>query len=210
MTWKNVTVRQWQELCDLYTGDAEDIKTPTISILTGMTEAQVDSLSAEEREDLLKKFNFIHEMPDGVPQKFIEVNGRRYRCVYDVRQIKAARYIESKHFASDPNGNLHRIAASMIHPQRRGWLGWKDDRYDAARHEEYANDMLDAPVTAVLGSVLFFCEVYRAWIKSSEDYLVKEMISKGIQKQEAEILVTTLSTVMDGTIMLKLSPSMNG
>ena len=195
-------------MCDLYTGDADDVKTPTIAILTGMTEAQVDGLTAEERQRYLDKFNFVHEMPQGQPRKFIAVNGRRYRCVYDVRQIRAARYIESKVFAQDPNGNLHRIAASMVVPQRRTWLGWRDAKYDATRHEQYAEDMLDAPIPAVLGSVLFFCDVYRKWMATSRDYLIRQMMTK-MTKEEASEVYQGLLRVMDGTTTLSLSPNTN-
>lgn len=210
MTWKNVTVRQWQELCDLHTTEANDpdadLNTPMIAIMTGMTLTQIDSLSKGDRDALIRKFSFIKEVPKGEPQRYIDVNGRRYRCVYDIRQMKTARYIESKYFASDPNGNLHRIAASMVHPMRRGWFGWRDAKYDAARHEEYANDMLDAPVTAIFGSVLFFCEVYKWSIRNLVDYLIPQMMVMGMTRIQAEAVVISLSDVMDGITTLRLSP----
>lgn len=210
MTWNDVTVRQWQQLCDLYTGDANDVKTPTIAILTGMTEAQVDGLPAETRQQLLDKFAFTAQAPDGVNVKFIKVNGRRYRCVYDVRQIRAARYIESKIFSKDPNGNIHRIAASMVVPQRRTWLRWRDAKYDATRHEQYAEDMLDVPIPIVLGSVLFFCDVYRNWIANSQGYLIKSIAATlKMTAREAGDLVLALQNVMDGILTLKRSPNTN-
>ena len=199
--WKDVTVFQWQQLTDLYTSKGDDLITPTISILSGMTEAQVDSLPLSERNALAKKYDFVHTEPEAKPEKFIEVNGRRYKCVYDVRNIPAARYIEGKHFAQDPNGNLHKIAASMVLPMKRTFWGWRVEKYNAAQHEQYANDMLAAPITSVLGSVVFFCEVYKRSIKNLGGYLENQMKtipgSKGIAQ--------ALGEVMDGITAFQLS-----
>lgn len=204
MTWRDVTVFQWQQLNEIYTGEhdytANQLETMTLSILLNMTEAEVDSQTEQWRRDKLKEIHFVHEPPKGKPEQYIKVNGRRYRCVYDVRKIRAARYIEAKHFGKKPEENLHRIAASMIVPQRRRWFGWEDAGYEATRHEEYANDLLMAPITAVMGSVVFFCEVYRRWMGSSLDYLAQEMMEKGLTKEEATGVAMDLWRFTDGTI----------
>ena len=202
MTWHDVTVFQWQQLNELYTGEQDyteaQLETMTLGILLNMTEAEVDSQTAQWRRDKLIEINFVHVPPAGKPQRFIKVNGRRYRCIYDVRQIRAARYIEAKHFGKKPEENLHKIAASMVIPQRRTWFGWRDAEYDAAKHLQYANDLLMAPVTAVMGSVVFFCEVYRRWMAGSLDYLSAEMMAKGLTKEEATGVVMHLWRFTDG------------
>lgn len=202
MTWNDVTVFQWQQLNELYTGEQDytekQLETITLGILLNMTEAEVDSQTEGWRREKLIQINFVHVPPSGKPQRYIKVNGRRYRCIYDVRQIRAARYIEAKHFGKQPEQNLHKIAASMVIPQRRAWYGWRDAEYDAANHLQYANDLLMAPVTAVMGSVVFFCEVYRRWMGDSLDYLSEEMMAKGLTKEEATGVVMDLWRFTDG------------
>ena len=204
MTWKNVNVFQWQQIVDLFTKSKDlnelDLAVKCATIVTGMTEHQIDSLSIAELNPLLKSIDFIHQEIKPQPENFIKVNGRKYKCIYDVRKIPASRYIESKHFAQDVNGNLHRIAASMVLPMKKTLFGWKVDKYDASKHEEYAQDLLEAPVTAVLGSVVFFCLVYRNWIKASKDYLVQEMTEKKLTKYQAEVLYQILCETLDGFI----------
>jgi hypothetical protein len=206
MTWKDINVFQWQQITDLFTKGSDgltdlDLAVKAAAIVMGLTEHQIDSLPIDELRPLMDDIKFLHGDLKPDPVKVIKVNGKRYRCIYDVRKLPAARYIESKYFASDTNGNLHRIAACMVMPQKRNWLGmWVDDKYDAAKHADYAEDMLAAPITAVLGSVVFFYQVYNNWIKSSKDYLIREMVMKGMSKYQAEKVYIHLCEVMGGFI----------
>lgn len=213
-SWENITVFQWQQIVEALkkvTSETQDFDIDTLiaSIVTGKTEAQIDSLPLDEVRSLFVKTKFVNEELKPKPLKYISVNGRRYRCIYDVRKIPAARYIETKHFGNDVPGNLHRIAACMVMPQKKHWLfGWKDDKYDAGKHSDYAQDMLEAPITAIYGSVVFFYLVFRGWIKISKDYLKQEMMSKGMTEYQAESLYIHLCESMDGFIKHQSLPSM--
>ncbi len=204
MTWKDINVFQWQQIVHLFTKEKDlnelDLAVKCVGIITGLTEHQIDSLPISDLNPLLKSINFIHEEIKPEPAKYIKVGKKRYKCIYDVRKIPAARYIESKHFAQDVNGNLHKIAACLVLPMKKTIFGWKVDKYDASKHDEYSQDMLEAPIYNVLGSVVFFCLVYRNWIKASQDYLTQEMMEKGITRYQAEILYQTLCDTMDGFI----------
>lgn len=202
MTWNNVTVFQYQQINDLYANAKDmtdlDLSIKVTSILKNMTEHQIDSLPVKELGPLLESISFVHTDIQPQAVDFIKVNGRVYKCIYDVRNIPAARYIESKHFSSDVMGNLHKIFACMVIPQKKTWFGWKDDKYDASKHSEYAQDILEAPVVNVLGSVVFFYQVYRLWIKNSKDYLVKQMMEGGVTEKKAVEGWEALCTIMDG------------
>lgn len=180
-TWSDITVFQWQQLMNLYREEGNsnlDLVVRAGSIVTGKTEHEIDALTMTQLNDLGRALAFVHTEIPAKPARFIKVGGRRYRCIYDVRKMPAARYIEAKHFGQDLHNNLHRLAASMVWPQRRFLkVGpWVDDRYDAARHSEYAEDMLAAPITAVFGSVVFFCEVYLRSISNLQGFMVEAML----------------------------------
>lgn len=178
-----------------------DLAYKVTGIVMDLTENQIDSLPLNQLKPLLAEVKFVHEDPKPQPQKYIEVNGKRYRCIYDVRKMPAARYIETKYFDQDRISNLHKLAAGMVMPQRKNWLGqWVDDKFDAAMHTAYAEDMLAAPITAVLGSVVFFYQVYNNWIRSSKDYLISQMILTGMSKYQAEKLYIHLCETLDGYI----------
>jgi hypothetical protein len=212
MNWSNVTVFQYQQINDIYANSKDltdlDLSIKVTSILKNMTEHQIDSLPVKELGPLLESIAFVHEeiQPQAVDR--IKINGRVYKCIYDVRNIPAARYIESKHFSSDVMGNLHKIFACMVIPQKKTWFGWKDDKYDASKHSDYAQDILEAPIVNVLGSVVFFYQVYRLWIKNSKDYLVNQMMEQGVERKKAEEVHQVLCTIMDGYTKPNWLPSL--
>ena len=210
-TWNDINVGQWQQLMTIFGeqgNSALDLIVRPASIIMDRTEHDLDSLTLIEINAIGKDIAFVHTAVEPRGEQYIHARGRRYRCVYDIYRMPAARYIESKVFGQDVHKELHKVAACMVMPQKRNWLfGWMDDKYDAARHSEYAEDMLHAPIPAVLGSVLFFCEVYLKLIKSSRVYLVAELMKRQILPlSQAEDIVNNLCDVMDGIIRPSRSP----
>lgn len=207
-SWDHVTVRQYQDLTNLYFehGNSElDLIVKSAHILTGKPEEYWDSLSISDLNEVGAMLKFTHTEIKPQPVRHIKVNGRRFRCVYDVRRLPAARYIETKVFTGQGTvtDKLHQIAASMVYPQKRlfGFGFWVDDEYRADLHADYAADMLEAPITAVLGSVVFFCEVYLKSIWSLKHYLVKELTTKTkMPMPEARHVVEALCRSTGGII----------
>ena len=205
-SWQDINVYQWQQLCHVFadmSNSSLDMVVKSAAIVLNKTEHEIDSLPIGELNKIAKQLAFTHEEVKPKAVRWIDVNGKRYRCIYDVRNIPAARYIESKVFGENPNDNLHRIAASMVIPQKRLYgIGFHvDDKYDASKHEEYANDMLSAPITEVLGSVVFFCEIYLRSIKSLRTYLVAAMLRTGAMTMaQAEARYQDLCSGLGGII----------
>ena len=135
------------------------------------------------------------------------VNGRRYRCIYDIRNLPTARYLETKYFANDIVFNLHKIGASLVSPLKFTWKGFKLCKYDASKHEDYANDLLEAKFVEVYGSVVFFCQIFKTLIENSKDYLMLESQMNDQMKMVGQ-LVEALWTNLDGFTKLPLLPNM--
>jgi hypothetical protein len=212
MNWKDVTVWQWQQIQNLLVkreGLTElDIAVKSLEILTYQTENQIDSLSIKELNEQLKKITFITESaPIPKPNDIIKIGKKRYRCIFDIRNIPYSRYLETKFFGNDIINNLHKIAASMVVPMKLTWRGWKVAKYDATKHEEYAEDLLSASFESVYGSVVFFCQVFSDSIMNLKDYLISDLIKNGMEKLEAEITIMALCNVMDGFTRLPSLPN---
>ena len=210
MNWNELTVWQYQQIYPILTKPNKDwsnldIESKLVGIIYNMTDTQVDNLSVMQFNNLRSTLDFLKDEIKGEAAKYVEINGTRYRFIYDVFQIKAARYIESKVFSTDLIGNLHKIAASMVVPQRKTWYGkWVDQEYDAANHSKYADDMLEAKFVNVYNSIVFFYQVYRNWIEISKDYLVNEMTTQGLTKEQADQAVVILCEILDGSIRPRL------
>jgi hypothetical protein len=213
MTWNELTVWQYQQIYPIVTKPEKDwttldVESKLVGILHNLTDTQVDSLSVAEFNKLKVTLNFLDDKIEGKPVKYTEVNGKRYKFIYDVQQIKAARYIETKVFSTDLVGNLHKLAASMVMPQRKTWYGkWVNDKYDAAKHSQYAEDLQGANFMHVYQSIVFFYQVYRNWIEVSQGYLVQEMTSKGMSLEQAKEVVQILCSTLDGNIAPNLLPT---
>lgn len=210
MTWKDVTVWQYQQIQNLITKKDNqtdlDVAVKTLAILTNQTESQIDSISLKELNKELLKIKFVlDEVPSPKPVDYIQIGDKRYRCMFDIKNLPYSRYLETKFFGEDVGNNLHKIAASMVMPMKKTWLGWKIDKYDASRHEEYASDLLEAPFEAVYGSVVFFCQVFKTSISNLKDYLMEGMMAKGMTTVEAEKIMEALCENMDGFIKLPSS-----
>lgn len=210
MNWKDVTIWQWQQMQNLLAKSKDytelDMAVKSLAILTNQTESQIDSLTIKQLGVELEKIKFITEKaPTPRTVDFIKVGKKRYRCIYDVRKLPYSRYLETKFFTTDVTMNLHKIAASMVLPMKLTWRGWRVAKYDASKHDEYAQDLLGASFEEVYGSVVFFCQVFSDSIKSLADYFKEEMMKAGMTTAEAETTVAALCESMDGFIRLPLS-----
>jgi len=215
MTWKDVTVWQWIQLQNLLQkteGLTElDIAVKSLAILTNQTENQIDSLSVKDLNKQLLKIKFITETaPEPKPVDFIKIKGKQYRCIYDIRNIPYARYLETKFFGSDVSLNIHKIGASMVMPMKLTWRGWKLAKYDASKHDEYSQDLLGAPFEQVYGSIVFFCQVFSDSIKSLSGYFKTESMKAGMTEEQAEKMVQDLCKDLDGFTRPQLLQSMKG
>ena len=212
MKWNELTLWQYQQLMPTITNPNKDwteldAEVKQLCIVTGLTEYQIDSLSLTALKELRKELAFLNEPIEGKPVNYIVINGKRYRINYDIKNMPSARYIESKVFSKDTLANLHKIAASMVIPQKRNWFGkWVDQDYDASKHEEYAADMQEANFVHIYHSLVFFYQVYKNWIEVSRDYMMAEITKAGMTKKQAAMVVDLLSASMDGIIPVTLLP----
>ena len=211
--WEKITVWQYQQIYNVLNSKDKndtdlDISVRLVAIVNNMTEMQIDSLPLNEYAELSKSIAFLNEPINGKPVKFIRTSSTtRYRINYDVSKMPFARYIESKVFSENLYGNLHKLAATMVIPQKRKLGFWVDLPYDASRHQEYANDMLEAKFVDVYHSLVFFYQLYRNWIEVSQDYMVNKLTKVGMKEQEATEVVVSLLNILDGSIAPNLLPS---
>ena len=212
--WEKINVWQYQQIYNaINTKDKDatdlDLEVKLVAIVNNMTEMQIDSLPLDEYKELSKSIAFLNEPIKGKPVKWIPItNSKRYRINYDVSKMPFARYIESKVFSEDLYGNLHKLAATMVVPEKRKRFYWAEQPYDASKHEEYANDMLTARFIDVYNSLVFFYQVYRNWIEVSKDFMANRLKAAGMMEDKAKEVVQSLCSILDGSIPPNLLPTM--
>jgi hypothetical protein len=209
MNWNKITVRQYQQIVPIIedqTFSELDRLVKIICILTGKSEQEIDSWPLNKLNEY--KHLFEHDFKKEV-KKRIKVNGRYYRFVWQIERLPAARYIEAKTYSQEGFiPNLHRLMASCVMPQKKVGFFYFDKKYNAADHEKYATDLLDAPFPFVYNACVFFCNVFVKWIETILSYSEKELGGK-MTASQIKVLKESLPVIMDGFIPPPLSQITN-
>jgi hypothetical protein len=204
MNWNKITVRQYQEMFPILAKeDLSDLDklVKVIGILTGYSEDVIDSWSIDKLNEYKHLFEFDFKKE---ARKRVKVNGRYYRFNWEVNKLKAARYIEAKTFVGDGLfQNLHRIMASCVVPERKVGFLYFDKKYNAADHDKYATDLLDAPFPFVYNACVFFCQLLMKWIDVTLSY--SEELKGKMTANQIAVLRESLQNITDGYIARPLS-----
>jgi hypothetical protein len=204
MNWEDLTLFQFQQIVkDIEEKDIIQRNMKLIMTINNWTSNHVRSLSIQDYNTQVSRLKFINTEVKGKSTKYIDINGRKYKCIYNVYNLNSARYIETKVFsAKDMVDNMHKIAASMVVPMKKTFFGWKEDKYDASKHELYSQDMLEAKFVHVYFNVVFFYHVLKNLTEGLLDYLNKELKNpqQALEKKELQDFWRS----MDGSIVPSL------
>lgn len=179
VSWENITVKQFQLIYSVICSDRDDIdkQTAVLCLLLNTTPAIIEDMAVVDYNKLCQQtaFIFSKDIP-GKPVQIIKAAGKRYAIEYNPKKYKQRQYVETQHFLKgDTIANLHLLMASNVREVKGRWLFQKVLANDSNRHEDVANDLLDASFINVYHSCVFFCKLFRAYMVSFQDYLTKEM-----------------------------------
>lgn len=211
-----LTIEKFQQLYAISTMQLDDLEKSSrlVQCLTGKSEMEIDSMNIVKYNLLCKKVGKIFDMKArrmslGKPKDTIKVNGRYYRLILSVKPpFNAGKYVEVLTFKDDVIGNLHKIMASIAIPLRWSWKQFKFVPMEAD-HESIADEMLDANFDAAYHAAVFFYAVLTHSIKDLEFFLKKEIVKKGIPIMEAEKVLTSLHSTLDGFIQPRWLRTLN-
>ena len=153
MTWDDITLRQYLQIHPVIENKWSDIDKfkEIVYILTGKYHP-VETWTEEQIKEY--KFLFNLDLKKNITNIF-RAGKKWYRINGDSERMAAARYIEGKTFyANGYMSNIHRFIASFVIPVQRWGFKFRDLRYDATKHEQYAEDMLNLsfPLAYSLGN----------------------------------------------------------
>ena len=209
MNWNKITVRQYQQILPIIEEESFtdlDKLVKVICVLTGLSEEEVDSWPLTKINEYRHLFEFDFKKE---AKRRVKVNGRYYRINWQIDKLPAARYIEAKTFAGQGLfPNLHRLMASCVIPQRKVGFMYFDKKYNAADHEKYANDMLDAPFPFVYNACVFFYLVLMELTKNILSYSVQELKEK-MSREDLRALEKLSQSITDGFTPQPLSQIMS-
>lgn len=139
-----------------------DYKIKAISILTGRTVDEVESLSIDEFKALANKI----KIPD-LSNKLVftsKINGIRFDAILNMKEISTAEFLEVSTFTKDEKSiikNLHKLMAIFYKPQSK-WIGLKKVSMKRSEVAEMFREHMDIAIAYPLA--VFFLE---SWKKST-------------------------------------------
>lgn len=183
-SWESLTYGDYMQLVQI--GEAnipENYKTThLLSILTGESVEDLESLQITTFMKLLPHLQFLNEKPKDIEHKNeYEVNGRKYIVQADVDKICTAQfldyssYIKEKYDTSGPN--TVKLASCFLVPEGHKY----GDGYDINQVWNDINDMSFLDVKALA----FFLQLqYAAYILISNDCIDRQMKKMGVPKKK--------------------------
>ena len=81
MKWNELTLWQYQQIMPILTNPNKDWteldkEVKLLTIVTGLTEYQIDSLGVKELKELRSELAFLDEAIEGQPVDYIKTNGK--------------------------------------------------------------------------------------------------------------------------------------
>jgi hypothetical protein len=202
INWSTITVRQFQEINKISIDESlEEIEKVEKAICTlfDLTPEQVGELTVGEFNRLSRNANeILNGMIPGKPVRTIKPAKQRYRIVYKVTEMKHGQYAEIMHFSKKPIENIHFIMASIVKPIN--WFGISVKKNQ--NHKEVAEEMLNARIVDVYHACVFFCKLFTHLMESTKPFLVSEMMSRGLTKEQATDLLSASPNILAGSIAL--------
>jgi len=177
-SWHDISIEKFPLIYDI-TRDKEidpiDREIRVISILTGITVAEVEKIRIDQLKELIKNVNFIFKMEFPNSVEMFKHNGYRWVVNYDITKLSAGDFISlSKLTESEESiiDNLPKLVAMFVKPYKLKWFKLKEVEMDYAEKVEHIKSI---NVGIVYPLCVFFCKVIEGLYPHIEDYLVKQM-----------------------------------
>lgn len=208
-----MTILQFQQLYFITQSKELDFdkSVKMVGAVTGMTPDQVDQLPMAKFNKLCAKIQkhldvLGQNMMKGKPRKLVMVKGRLYQIHYRVDKlpINAGRYVETITFGKDVIANLHKIMASISTP-----VNWRGKPYERD-HADVAADFESMNFEAAYHAAVFFYTHYRVSMQLIQPYLIRELVSKGADREQATAILNSSLTILDGFTMPNWSQNLKG
>lgn len=194
-SWESLTYGEYMQLVQI--GEAnipENYKTThLLSILTGESVEDLESLQITTFMKLLPHLQFLNEKPKDVEHKNeYEVNGRKYIVQADVDKICTAQFLDYSSYIKekyDTNGpNTVKLASCFLVPEGHKY----GDGYDV---NQVWNDITDMSFLDVKALAFFLQLQYASYILISNDCIDRQMKKMGIPKKKRRESITHLNNM---------------
>lgn len=185
MEWKNVTLKQFINLQELF--KIEDETERLISITELLFGDSVTDLPLVEYNKKIKELEFLkEEIPTNHLIKNIKVNGKEYVLHGVLGNITTAQYVD--YINHSKTGDIAKILSVFFIPKNHKY----NDGYDML---EVINDVGCLPMDVVNSTAFFFSRQLAKFIQIFQSSLQKKIKKMKINDKQKEVMINLLKTL---------------
>lgn len=188
LNWYNVNLTQFKKLQEVLS--IEDETEKIIAIAELILGDDVTDLPLKEFNEEIKKLEFLKtEIPESVPPKKLEINGRKYDVISLLGNITTAQYIDFVNHSKTQD--MSKVLSVFIVPQGHSY----NDGYDML---EVMNDINDMPIPVVNSMAYFFKAQFAKFIEIFQSSSIKKVKkNKELSKDEKEKIIKLIKESVD-------------
>lgn len=178
--WEQLTYFEFEQIAQIAAAEIpESYKTVhLLSILTGESVDDLESLPISQFIKLTKHLKFLDEEPQQIKHKNeYKVNGRKYILQADVDKINTAQYLDYTTYIREGDTSTIKLASCFLIPEGHQY----GDGYST---ERVLNDIGCMSFLDVRALAFFLQHQYAAYILILVDSMEREMKKKRIRKSE--------------------------
>ena len=193
MTWKDVTVGQYQQLAEIGKMGLDDIEATqeTIAILFGLTINEVRKLKPIQIAKYVEQMDFLKT--EIIPRRrtILYCKGYFAGVDYTFTDFQTSKYIESKYFMQDFVGNIHNLLAVYTHELKYGLIKKKPKVSD---FEKDAERLKAANIEEAMGVLVFFYPTFDNLMKIIQPYSVLSKQTEKVNQLIEKALTLSLNS----------------
>ena len=193
MTWKDVTVGQYQQLAEIGKMGLDDIEATheTISVLFGLTINEVRKLKAVQIAKYVEQIGFLKT--EIIPRRrtILYCKGYFAGVDYTFTDFQTSKYIESKYFMQDFVSNIHNLLAVYTHELKYGLIKKKAK---VSNFEKDAERLKAANIEEAMGVLVFFYPTFDNLMKIIRPYSELSRKTEKVSQLIEKALTLSLSS----------------
>lgn len=170
MEWKDITVKQYERLCEIYEGDRENFCDLAIEYLFGIKDAE-HTLSVTEYAKHINALSFFtKEIPANPPKTEYTLNGTRYTANLVPSALTAAQVQDLTQMGKD-GSPLSDVLSVILVPEGMTY----NYGYDLAKAK---SDIGSLPVCDGVGLSAFFLTYLKRFIRIFQSSLSRTLLKE--------------------------------
>jgi hypothetical protein len=188
-SWASITIEQFPLIYDIIKDkDIEPIdkEVRLISILTGLSVAEIEDIELGHLRELIKKVRFIFKLEFPTPVEWFNHKGYKWNVNYDISKITSADFISLTKLSTSEDDvimNMAEITSIFVKPYKRKWFRYVPVQMD---YKERLELIKTINVGVIYPVCVFFCKVLTNLLPVIKGYLETEK-EKILQKIAKEI-----------------------